>query len=322
MAFPQLLTFPTPLRRSPSFKRKLQDATKRTRRIVLNRTRLFKRYVNQTAKKHYFLSTAFRDLRGAAKQNEDVVIAAASLTMLLTYGCTVLAANFILELSKTTYALSDASGFNMGLLIILAMVIVGVFVALIAATATNFMSIAIMDGANRKIYRSIRSTLVRSLSAASRITCAWFLLGIVYLARLLAILIPLIVYLKFLTGIMVFSNEVVIAAAAIISLLWLATGVLRFSLVPYVALFEPQYLLNESFSRSRQLVNKQAALFMVTGFGLLIAYTIGLFRLCVYLKQWLGIGTNLLFAIGLLAALMLANGAMVMLYRKRKMARR
>jgi len=185
----------------------------------------------------------------------------------------------------------------------------------------NFMSLAIMDGANRKIYRSIRSTYARSLKNASRITGAWVLLAGLHTARLAALLLALVVYLKFISSFINISNEVIIAAAAIISLIWLLIGVLQYSFVPYVALFEPQLLLHDTFAKSKRLANNASAVFMISGIMLLSLYLFTLYRLCIYVNHWVGIGSNLLFVVGLVAAVVVTNGAMVMLYRKRRLAR-
>ncbi len=320
MAFPQILTVPTPLRDKPQLTKKLRNTTKQIRRIGLSRIKMAKRYASQVAKRHYFLTAAYRDLRRAASQNEDVVLSAVALSFMLVYACSAVATGFVLDLSRTLYALSEASSYDMGLLLVAATPMILVFCVLIAAALLNFMSLAIMDGANRKVYRTIRSTAVRSLSAASRIACSWLLLGIVHFARLLAVLIPISLYIKFFSDIAVLPVPVLIAIGTL-GAIWLFAGVLQYSLVPYVALFERQYFLNEAFGRSRQLVNKQAVVFMITGFCALTVYIFGLYRLCVLLKSGLGVATNLLFMVGLLSGIVLANGGMVMLYRKRKLAR-
>lgn len=319
MAVPQILTFPTPLRRKP-FLKKFKNNRAKFSRLINARIRTTKRYVAQIARQHYLLPTAFKDLRRAAAQNEDVVLASVVNAFILVYACAVIAVQFVVALSKATYAMSEATEFDMGLLLLVAVPTVALFCALLATMSLNFMALAVMDGANRKVYRSIRSTFRRSLAFASRVTSAWMLLGLVHFARFLAVFIPVYLYVKWFSDIAVLSNNVLIAIGAA-GAVWLVAGMVQYSMVPYVALFEPHYLLTEAFRRSRQLVTKQAVVFTMTGFLVLGGYLYGLYKLCVLLKSWIGVSTNLLFILGLLAGIMLANGAMVMLYRKRKQAR-
>ncbi|MES2971327.1 MAG: hypothetical protein V4702_03340 [Patescibacteria group bacterium] len=319
MSVPQILTFPTPLRGKPSLG-KFKQARKRFSRLVSSRIKSIKRYLLKASRQHYFLPKAFSDLRRASAQNEDIVLASVISGFLLVYACSVIAVEFVVALSNATYAMSEATDVDMGLLLLVAGPLVILFCMLLAAATLNFLSLAVMDGANRKVYRTIRTTFKRALGAASRLTSAWFLLGIVHFARMFAVFMPVYLYVKWFSDIVVLSNRALIAVSTF-AIVWLIVGLIKYSLVPYVALFEPQYLLTEAFGRSRQLVNKQAVVFLLIGSLVLSVYVFGLYKLCVLLKATLGVGTNLLFVLGLLAGIMLANGAMVMLYRKRKLAR-
>lgn len=320
MAFPQILTFPTPLRDIPSLKKRMSNSGKRLNKAIKSRIKTIRKSISLTAKKHYFLPTAYKDLRSAAAKNEDIVLTSVAWTTIMVYACASLTLEFLVAMSRITYALAEASGYDMGVLILVFGPIVALFTVLLMATSFNFMSLAIMDGANRKVYRTIRSTLARSLTAASRITGAWFLLSVVHAFRLLVVLIPLAMYVKYFHRVAHLSYEAVAAAAAI-GLVWFIVGLFRYSLVPYIALYEPKMILDLTFVKSRQMVNRQAVVFMITGLTSLALYCFGLYKLCVYLKGFIGIGTNLLFVLGIMAGIMLANGGMAMLYRKRKLAR-
>ncbi len=322
MALPQIISYPAPLRGNPQLNKKLQNTGKLIKRASTYKLKRAKRYVSQTIKKQYLLSTAFKDLKCATKQNEDVTIAAIALSFIIAYACSVIGAEFTLAFFSRIYAMSVVSGFDILLLLLfIALPSVVLICALLAATSANFMSLAFMDGANRKIYRSIRSTLARSLGAASRITGAWFLLSVVHFARLMSVVIPLGLYFKFSATLDVIPNYVPIAVGCV-GAIWICAGLLKFSMVPYVALFEPQYLLHETFARSRQIINRQALVFMITGITLLSASLMALYELGGYLQELLGFGINLVFIMSLFIGLVIANGSMVMLYRKRKLARR
>lgn len=321
MAFPQILSLPAPLGRNPSLKRRLSNRVKKFKNAALSRIKSVRKYAKNIAKHHYFIATALRDLKSAAAKNEDIVVSSVASSFVLAYACAAISLESLIAISRITYALSEATGYDMGILIFIFAPMLALFAVLLTATAFNFLSLALMDGANRRIYRSILTTFARSLNAASRITGAWFLMAIVHGARFLAVVIPLGVYIKFFYQVAYLPYEV-LASAALVGGLWIISGILKYSLVPYVALYEPKLLLNEAFTRSRQLVNFGAKVFIVTLFVALIFYCVGLYIISIYLKAYIGLGTNLMLAMGILAGVILANGGMAMLYRKRKMARR
>lgn len=321
MSFPQILTFPAPLRGNPSLKKRINKGGKKLKRSVLSRVKAFKRAVNNIAKKNYFLPTAYRDLRAAEAKNEDIVLVSKAWTALLVYACAVLTYEFLITLSRITYALSEATGYDMGILIIVFAPLIALFCILVAATSFNFLSLSVMDGANRKLYRSIKSTLVKSLNNASRITGAWFLLSLVLVFRLLVVFVPLVIFVKHFNTISYLSYQALGAAAAA-GIIWFISGIIKYSLVPYVALYEPKLILDQTFKRSRELINKAAVLFLATSLLCFTLYVLALYKLSELLKSWLGVETNLLLVLGVLAGIILANGGMVMLYRKRKLARR
>lgn len=321
MSFPQILSLPDPLRGGMVIRKKIINTRKRLLKIAKIRTSRIKRNIIQRTRKYYFVSTSIKDLRNATAQNEDIVVASVVSTLMLVYACSAIALQFVYALGRVTYSMSDATGFDMGFLVLAAIPMIGLFCALLAATAMSFLSYAVLDGANRKVYRTIRSTIARSLKAASRITIAWFQLAALHFVRLLAVVIPISLYIKWISDIAVLSTDMLLVLG-IAGIVWLVFGTLAHSLVPYVVLFEPKYLVSESFARSRILMNAQAKVFVISLTVILSASMFGLVKICTLLKPWIGgASANLLLTAGMLTALMLANGAMVMLYRKRKLAR-
>ncbi len=319
MAVPQILTFPAPLRKKPLLRR-IKNTDKKLKRLLKIRIKLIKRSTQVTLRKHYFLSAAYRDAKSAFKQNEDIVVASVAASLILAYACAVIAAEFVVAFTHVTYAVAEATQIDMGVFILGLSPTILIFCSLLLALALNFMSISLMDGANRKIYRSIRSTFGRSLRLANRLVCAWALMGVVHFVRLLVIIVPMYVYVKWFSEVAVLSTEALLAFGLAGSLWWIY-GVVRTSFVPYIALFEAQTLLTQAFGRSHELMKKQARTFIVTGTIVLSAYFYGLYKFGSYVRDDMGITTNLLFAIGILGGVMIANAGMVMLYRKRKLAR-
>jgi hypothetical protein len=319
MSIPHILTFPTPLRSKPLLRR-YNNTGKKLHRGIRLKLRACKRMLTQAARRHYFLPAAYRDMRKAVAHNEDIVIAAAASTFILVYACAVVAVDFVIAFSRVTYAVAESTEVDMGLFILGLGPTILLFCSLLVALAINFMSIAVMDGANRKVYRSIRSTFKRSLGLSSRITSAWYLLGFVHFFRLFVVAVPIYFYIKIFSDIAILSPAALIAVG-VVALAWWFNGLMRYSLVPYVATFEPQYLLTQAFGRSRELTKQQARTFIITGSIVFAAYIVGLLKLGAYLRDDIGIATNLFFALGILIGIMTANAAMVMLYRKRKLAR-
>lgn len=301
-------------------KGKLAKAVAKIRKTVKALVKNTERSVTMTARRQYFLTVALRDLRTASKRNEDIVIAGMAGVFILAYGIAITTMEFLILSFGATFNFADSTGIDSILLTLTAGGVLLALAVLLVASLMNYMSIAVMDGVNRKVHRSIRSTMRRSLSNASRTASAWCLLGAVHVARLLAVMALAYVYIKW--GLDAFALPMeVLAAVGTGAVLWLIMGLIQYSLIPYVALFEPQLLLSQTFARSRRLVKKQGWPFLITTGSVLAIFLTALYKISEPITQTLGLGINLLFYAGALTALIYANGAMVMLYAKRKRAR-
>jgi hypothetical protein len=106
--------------------------------------------------------------------------------------------------------------------------------------------------------------------------------------------------------------------AVIAALTWIIFVLMQYSLVPYVALFEPELPLSRILRRSRHLVSRRGHLFLLFGYLLFVAALGGAYKV----TELAGPGQGLAFAVLALGISLVANGTLVMLYRKRKLARK
>jgi hypothetical protein len=222
---------------------------------------------------------------------------------------------------KTGYDIAELSGINMAVLMLMVCSILGVVGGWLAAWLLNMLSFSIMDGANRKLHRSFRSTARKGLQYASRVTGAW-------VALLFVVLLPLLV--------MALNSFLVLRGVrqplAVVELLfpYVATAsvastvllLINYGLVPYVALFEPELPLHKALDRSHQLVRRRGRIFILAVYGLLGAAVAAAYSLALVFNQFLRIPEPITFFILSGLAVMYANCLMVMFYRKRKQARK
>lgn len=307
-------------RNIPELRGKLEKRLAKSLKFVKAKIKRARRLSLVYVKKQYSVSLAIRDVRSAAQQNEDILIAATATVGLLAYGITVMAARFLLNVFTLTYAFSEAMNVDM---LLVTVVIGGVILAsslLLTAFCMNFVSYALMDGANRKVHKSIRSTVRKSMRSANRVVLAWLLYGLMILSPAFAMGILTVMYYKWATGPYVFSPVLLTIIVAMWAISTLAI-MITYSLVPAVALFEPNLLLFETLGRSRYLTKKCSRPFLVSALLGLVIYSTGLYALCQYLSQFIGRVSNLLFAIGMLVSIIALNSVLTMLYRKRKLAR-
>jgi hypothetical protein len=301
-------------------KPKYKGAAARAKRFIKSLSKKASRAVTRFVRAQYFLAAALRDLKAAAGRNEDIVIAGVVGAFIITYGLAVSAMEFFITTFGAAFEMADTTGIDTGLLTLVVGLTLFGLGSLLSAFWLNFLSIAVMDGAHRKVHRSIRSTTRRSLNAASRVASSWVLVGAALAARALGIILVAFVYGRWLYDSFAIPLPLLIVLG-LAAAFWLVISALRYSLVPYVALFEPQLLLTDAFARSRQLVKKQAWLFLISLYTALAAYLAALEYVSEPVMKWLGSPVNLLFPVGALAGIVLANGAMAMLYLKRKRAR-
>lgn len=273
------------------------------------------------ARRQYYPTTAFADARVAIARNEDIFITTLVLLVVLTFSLTTTALQFLLTFLGTATAVADLTGINGGLLLLITFAIPALLCSWVAACLINMFSIAIMDGATRKNNRSLRLTVKRSLRTASRTANAWFMCIALLGAAPLLILITSSIASS-VAGVSKAAIMATVPFALTACAVWAIYALAQYSLVPSVALFEPNLPLMKAFGRSRQLVKRRGRFFSLAIYLLVTIAIVAVYLFAGLVQSSLHIDKAALVSIGSMAAILSAHGLMVMLYRKRKLARK
>lgn len=272
------------------------------------------------ARSQYYPTTAYCDVRIAIARNEDSFITAVILLIALIFSVTTTGFQFVLTFLGTATAVADLTHLNGGLVLLVTFAVPAVLCSWVAAFLINVFSITLMHGATRKIKRSIRGTVQQSLRAASRVANVWFLLIALIATVPAAFMITSSLYLRVVAG----SSTVkaVIPYAVIACVLWAVYVLARYSLAPSVALFESDLALTKVLGRSRHLVKRRGHIFSIVIYLLAAVAIAAVYLFASLVQDILHIDKAALISVGSLAAILSAHGLMVMLYRKRKLARK
>ena len=300
------------------------SALKATSRFQKNSKSLVRRARSKTiafARRQYYPSSAYSDLRIAAARNEDVFITALILLFVLTFSLTTTGFQFLLTFLGTATAVADLTHISGSLLLLITFAIPAVLCSWVAAFLVNMFSITLMDGATRRINQSVRLTVRRSLRAASRTANAWFLLMAVLAAAPLALLLIGTLYLH-VAAVTRAAALATMPYAAMACAVWFIYVLAQYSLVPSVALFEPDLALTKVLGRSRHLVKRRGRIFSIVVYLLAAAGVVAVYLLASLVQSTLHIDKAALVSLGSLSAILSSHGLMVMLYRKRKLARK
>jgi hypothetical protein len=273
-----------------------------------------------TVRKQYYLSSAFADVRIAARHNEDIAITMLILAFVIGYSSAAMSLNLLITAFNTAFVASDAMNINPGIFILIAGSTLGILCGWLLSFVMNMQSIALMDGAVRKIRRSVRSTIRTSLRYTTRVTEAWvlffcILLGIPGLGALSAAS-----YLS-LTDTSMNQLLTYIPYGITAAIAWIVIMLMEYSLLPYIALFEPTVPLRQLLTRSTQLISRRGRIFILALQIILGLSLFGAYQLSKYTEQLFRVHQGLQFFSYSFVILLLANSIMVMLYRKRKLAR-
>lgn len=180
-------------------------------------------------------------------------------------------------------------------------------------------SLAINDGSeNRK--NTLSATLSNGISKMVRVVLADILFILVaFWPVVLIIFVPIILLTSGGAG----SKNLLILLPILmlVAIIWIYLALIRFALAPFVALFEPDVPITKTLGRSNHLLQKGGQWFLLKGFLLVILILI---ILAVATGQSLpelmdsnGAISNVFF----IFITVIANGALVMLYRNRKSVR-
>lgn len=321
MILTQLEALEFPRLPSKQLKRKLTHTRKQIQRTVKARAKKLRANTLTLVRSQYYLTTAYADMRVAAKLNEDIFLATLMAVLAVSYGMATLGFNLFILFLQTAFDLSNVTGLSMLALSVIAIAVLVVIGAWVASFLLNTMSLAMMEGLNRKVQRSLRRTMRVGLSRASRVAGAWL--------TFMAVLVGPTAYAAIATMYIAREKSVsesdlmqVLPYGVIAAITWGVFTLMQYSLVPWVAFFEPNTRLRDTFARSRRLLNKRGHLFILFGFGLLVGALTGHYLLAGMINSVIGLNRQFVFSLGVITAAIITNGIMVMLYRKRKLARK
>jgi hypothetical protein len=317
----QELTYYLPRLNRRSLKRKLALAKLKSKRFMKAKLRKARSKALTVARRQYYLNAAQADLRVAVSRNEDIVISTIILASIIIYSVAAMAANMLLLFMMTAYDAANTSGANMMLMTLITIGSTTVFGAWVLAFIMSNISLSIMDGATGKKLRSLRSTVRRSLRSTSRVASVWFLIAVLIGVVLAALGAAGLAYIS-LTNPSIPRLMSLAPAAIGLGIIGVLFVLAQYSLAPYVTLFEAEVSPWQALGRSRQLVRRRGQLFIVAVYATLIAGFAAAYKVAAAVDGLFGINTMIIFAMSALAEIMFANGILVMLYRKRKLARK
>ena len=302
-------------------KRVIQRARLMTQKIAGFSLKKTRRSLVMSLRSQYYPATAAKDLKLASQLNEDILLGSLVLALVVGYAFIATASQAIYLFVRTAYDIADLTGTNM---LILMLVVSGIMFTLggwVNAFLTNMQSYALMEGVNRKQNRSLRLTVRKSLRHASRVAYAWLLLATVVFGPLFGASVVGAAYIRLAS---VSANSVISVLPWIVavSLAWIIGASINYSLAPYVALFEPKLELGQTLKRSRQLLGRKGRFSLLLGFIALSVIFAVTYVICSLLEMFLKIDKWLTFFIASYLITLWANGIMVMLYRKRKLAKK
>ncbi|MEO6513314.1 MAG: hypothetical protein ABIR37_01370 [Candidatus Saccharimonadales bacterium] len=310
---------PRPDRRS--FKRKTKLARIRVERLTRAHVRKARSISLAWYRRQYFLSSAYTDLRISIARNEDIYLAILMIAIILGYAYSVVAAQLLFIFFGAAYALGEATGMSMVFLSLITVSVLGVSLAWVAAFAANSLSLSLMHGANHKKIRSLRRTLREGLSFTSRTTAAWTLVVATVFGPLMIAALGTAIYFK-ATNADMHTAMTFLPYIAVTGVAWALYALMQFSLVPQVAIFEPQLSLQAAFSRSRQLVRTKGKVFLSVTYCTLAVALAALYGISALFEKVLRLNQSVTFIFGLILMTIFTNGILTVFYRKRRLARR
>ena len=202
----------------------------------------------------------------------------------------------------------------------LPLLIVGFLLMNVVATASSafnisITSLALMDVAEGRL-RPIGQVLRSALQQLLRVIVSYIVFWIVIFGPLL--IVAVVGMIVTITGLANGVGAILLYLLGIASLAWGLIAALRYPLIPYIALFDPGVRYGQLPRRSFQLMKSGGQWFIFKGILLIMAVTIILSIITESLLGETAIGT-ILSSVIFAAISVIANGVMVMLYRRRRM---
>lgn len=318
----QDLVYNLPKLRTRSLQRRFAAAQHKTKRYLKTKVRRAKSQTVATYRRQYFLTAAGRDIRVAAAKNEDIFITSLIIAAVIGYCFAVTVTDLLLLFFQTALDGTTKYGLGMIPLSIAALGTLGILALWVFTFMLNTISVALMEGATGKQYRSVRMTLRKGLRQTGRVATVWLMIMLRLAAVTAIVSIAFISYIA-ATGVNDLEEAIrYIPYAGGAAVLIMLHVLLRYSLAPYVALFEPATSSNGALKRSRQLLHRRGKLFLLATYVSALLAAAALYGSAVMIEQLLGINKLVFCALGGLSIAIILNCTLVMLYRKRKLARK
>ncbi len=268
---------------------------------------------NVSALPKYRIFQSVNDMMGAVKRN------------LVTFGVTVLVSYILsgVALLLVLYAAAHLLLGQFGLLFasfgkILTVLIVGLIIytllyAFVYAFTVSCIAYSLSDekyGIGTTFKMALRSTLrVVKVSTWVAVVAYWPIA--------IAIFLPLLIMSSSTSAVEGLATGLLAVVVILAAFIWSIIALLRYSLAPYVALFEPEVPVRQTLKRSEQLLKKGGQWFVIKGVLLILAIFIFLgFVTGSNLRQLENPNDNIISAI-FIVLFILVEGAMVMLYLNR-----
>ena len=259
-------------------------------------------------------------MKKAIGLNEDIFIAVLVIAAVVGYTYAVLAAQIVYTFFLTGYIMSDASGFNMIAMAAITIGVLGTLFGWVSAFALNSMSITMMQGATRKVNRSTRQTLRAALRYTPRITATWAMFAGKIFAPMIGGAVLALISIKL--GAQDVNCWLAIPAVFVLTGLFAAgRNLLRYGLAPQVATFEPGLTYKEVFAKSAEMLEAKGKVFVAASYLTFALALSGIVGISYLINQLLDINQAFSSIIGAVILVCIANGVMVMFYRKRRLAR-
>ncbi len=299
----------------------IERRLRKIQRLMLAKLRKHRRKALQRAshwyKEQYFLSSAVADVRRGIRHNEDIFLGVGFISFGFAFGMASLSSEILFYVFQSVYAVVTAFQMSIFPLAVVTVTMFAVCVAWSAAALINGVNIALIQGINRKVYRSTIATLRRGLYLATRTTAAW-------VAFLLAMFIPVAV-IGWISMLLVILQHVsfdqIIATApylTIVSLIWMLFVMAQYSLMPIIATFEPEKTFRQAFTRSHQLVRGHGRIF--TG-ALYLASTVActaIYGVALLLNTLFAVDTSIILILGCSLVAIAQSSVLTVLYLKRR----
>lgn len=268
----------------------------------------------------YYLASALRDGRQAFARNEDIGLTCLLLTALAAFALVSIASNAVYSAMLATAAFADGTGINLGFMAIATIGVMAVLAFWIACWCQNMLAITLLEGARRKVKRSLRRTIRLGLRYASTVATAWVMIA---LLAAVPVMVPAVLSLlvSHIFGLHMSAMTPYLLAIGVLGLLWSLIVLTNCSLVPSIVIFERHGSWRSVFTRSYHLLQHKGRLFVLGNYLASGAILAALYGLGLLVQKLANMDSVYIFGICSWLGLAFCNANLTMLYRKRCLAR-